>query len=156
SASSYTAKRRLKTFTHIRNVLEENGGSVTLAHQDRSHFRSALEQSQASDIDVLRSELKVIAARVLVTGRDSGKNLRKRGVVLEQFARINLRLILPGGSAEGSYVDDAGRLLEFAAHKPVLLSLDLIQGVAGAFQLIAVYLADRRPRRELRLEVLRQ
>ena len=49
-----------------------------------------------------------------------------------------------------------GTCFELAADEPVLRGLDLVEGVAGADELIAIDLADGRPGRELRLEIVGQ
>ena len=53
-------------------------------------------------------------------------------------------------------VDDAGHLLELALEDPVLGRLQLLERVALADDAVAEDLADRVPRRELRLHAGRQ
>src|SRR6266851_836437 len=109
-----------------------------------------------ADVHILVAELQIVAAGVGIGGLHRRQHLRQRDAIAQQLIRIGLDLILPRRPAKRRDVDDARNLFELAAHEPVLRGLDLAERIAGTHELVAEDLADRRPRRELRLKIVRQ
>ena len=99
---------------------------------------------------------QVVAAGVGIAVLNGVDHLRHGDAHGQQAIGIDLGLVLPRGSTEGGDIDDAGYRLDLADNEPVLLRLQLVQAVAGADELIAIDLTDRRFGRELRLKIVRQ
>src|SRR5258708_23035916 len=74
---------------------------------------------------------------------------------MQQLLLVEFDLVLPRGVAKGGNLNDAV-LLQIAPDQPILRGLHFIQSVMRTLQLIPVDLADRRPRRKLWLQVLRE
>jgi hypothetical protein len=82
--------------------------------------------------------------------------LRERDTARAQPEWIHLDVILLRLSAERHDVGDAGHLLELPDQDPVGGRLQLLDRVPAPAHVEPVHLADGIPRRELRLETLRQ
>ena len=152
----HAAQPRLKPLVHGRDVLQEHRHAVALGDDHVLHVVERLQQPHASHVDALASEAQVVAADIGVAGVDRGEHLGQRDPVVEQFLGIDVSLVLARRAAERHDVDDSGDLLDLATGVPVLDRLQLVQGIAGPVEPVAVDLSDGRPGRELRREVVRQ
>ena len=92
-----------------------------------------------------------VAADVGVRLLNGVLDLLERDSVVIQLHRVDQHLVLLHRAAEAGHIDHAGDRLERALEHPVLNRLDLVQGVARAFEDVADDLAGRAPGREARI-----
>ena len=109
------------------------------------------EQPEGPDVVRLAAQGQDVAADVGVRVVDGVLHLLERHVVLAEQPGVDQDLVLLDRPAVAGHVDDAGDRLQGALEDPVLHGLELVGGVAGAFQHVADDLAGRAPGREPRL-----
>src|SRR5262249_13377072 len=99
---------------------------------------------------------EALPADVRVRRLHRADELLERDALPAQAERIDADVELLRLAAEAHDVDDAADLLELALEDPVLGRLEVARRGAVADDLTAKGLADRVPRRDLRLHALRQ
>ena len=102
------------------------------------------------------AERKALSAHVLIRVGDPLRELRESERVALQAVRIDVDVELLRLSPEPDHVDHAGHLPELPFEDEVFGGLQLGERVPGPLHRVAEDLADRAPRRELRLQARRQ
>ena len=116
-----------------------------------------VDQPDAAHHGRLRAEVDGLAAHVDVRVAERRQHLRHRQAVAHQFVLVDGDVVSLGLAAPAGHVDDAGHGLEAPFENPVLQRLEIRHRIVGRpDHPIAVDLADRAGRRDLRLRAVRQ
>ena len=153
---SHATHRRLKALLHRGNIAHQHGNIVLLRHYDRFDILNVPQQADRTHVDILRAQGKVIAADVGVAVLNRIHHLRQGDVMRQQSSRVHDHLVLARGPTKRRDIDNARNLFDFARDQPVLRRLQFIQAVARPSENVAINFANRRSRRELRLQIIRQ
>ncbi len=139
------------------DVLDQHRIAAALGQHGVAEVVDRADEPDAAHHRGLRPDVHGIAADVDVAVVERLQELRQREPVGDELVEVDLQLVGLGLAAPADHVDHAGDRTETALQHPVLQRLEVEHAVIGrAGQLVAVDLADRRDRRDLRLRVVEE
>ena len=114
------------------------------------------DEAEATHVEGLLANVEIVAARADIGVGECGGQGGKRNVVVVQFLRIDVNVVLLGKSAEGAVADHARHGAELTRDDPVVNRLLVEKIVLGTLDGVAVDLADGIFRRDARRDAGRK